>query len=441
MSIGTPGIDLTVHEHPADSRSSTLAVYVDSVQQMTRKATATIATLSTLIVYVSINSLVRAVKPDAFVWSEEDKDEQSWIASSRSWFDRKSCRWLGVCGAAHFQTAHGHFGQRDPTIWHESNGHTNTEPWRSWWFSGASNQSEWDADEWARREIPDYVFNYAPLVHLFSGEQFWPADIAEHLYHTTPMLNYTPIQAQWDHPSLEDLSDLNQWEEGRHVFLTSDDDVQTRPPWLEGEGNVPQTDGEQSEEAWADWDGRVDGEIPDYTEEDDAVWLDLGDQEGEESLGHESVQAHRLLRQELRKRYGGKKIHEPLHDGSSQGVGGRSDAPAILLVMDKGNGVVDAFWFFFYSFNLGNTVVNVRFGNHVGDWEHCLVRFHHGQPKALFFSAHAAGQAYRYEAVEKIGQRVSRQLTMTDATCTKLSLARNLLCRGKPCHVCHCRSA
>jgi hypothetical protein len=395
-----------------DSRSSTRAVYADSVQQMGRKAKATVVALSTLIVYVSVNSLARALNPKSFVWYEEDKDERSWIATSRSWFDRKSCRWLGVCGAAHFQTAEGHFGRRNPGKWHESND-TESEPWRSYWFSGASNQSEWDAEEWARREIPDYVFDYAPLVHLYSGEQFWPGDIAEHLYHTTPMLNYTPIQAQWNHPTLDDLNELNQWETGRHVFLTSNDDVQTRPPWLEGERNIPETD-EEAEESWADWDGRVDGKIPGDTEEDRAEWFDLRHPEGDD-LDKESLRAHRLLRQELRKRYGGKEIQKPVQGTPTEGSGGRSDAPAILLVMDKGNGVVDAFWFFFYSFNLGNTVVNVRFGNHVGDWEHCLVRFHHGQPKALFFSAHTAGEAYRYEAVEKIGKRVSRRSSIARA--------------------------
>lgn len=375
---------------------------------MGRKAKATIVALSTLIVYVSVNSLARTLDPKSFVWYEEDKDERSWIATSRSWFDRKSCRWLGVCGAAHIQTAEEHFGRRNPEKWHESND-TESEPWRSYWFSGASNQSEWDAEEWARREIPDYVFDYAPLVHLYSGEQFWPGDIAEHLYHTTPTLNYTPIQAQWDHPTLQNLNELNQWERGRHVFLTSNDDVQTRPPWLEGERNIPESD-EEVEESWADWDGRVDGKIPGDTEEDRAEWFDLRHPE-DDDLNKESLQAHRLLRQELRKRYGGKEIQEPVGDTPTEGAGGRNDAPAILLVMDKGNGVVDAFWFFFYSFNLGNTVVNVRFGNHVGDWEHCLVRFHNGQPKALFFSAHTAGEAYRYEAVEKIGKRVSQWST------------------------------
>ena len=33
------------------------------------------------------------------------------------------------------------------------------------------------------------------------------------------------------------------------------------------------------------------------------------------------------------------------------GTGYNSKAPAILIVVDKGNGWVDAFWFFFYPFN------------------------------------------------------------------------------------------
>jgi hypothetical protein len=381
---------------------------------MGRKAKATIVALSALIIYVSINSIARAVDPRSFVWYEEDKEERSWIATSRSWFDRKSCRWLGLCGTAHLQLAGLHFGRRNPDKWHGSND-TVSEPWQSYWFSGTSNQTEWDAEEWARREIPDYVFDYAPLVHLYSGEQFWPGDIAEHLYHTTPMLNYTPIQARWDHPTLDNLNDLNQWETGRHVFLNSNDDVQTRPPWLEGEKNIPETD-EVTKEPWADWDGRVDGEIPGDSEEDRAEWYDLSHPD-DDDLDKISLQGHRMLRQELRKRYGGKPIQEPIQDTPRKGGGGRSDAPAILLVIDKGNGIVDAFWFFFYSFNLGNTVANVRFGNHVGDWEHCMTRFHNGEPKAIFFSAHTAGEAYRYEAVEKIGKRVS-QWSITLYLCT-----------------------
>lgn len=85
---------------------------------------------------------------------------------------------------------------------------------------------------------------------------------------------------------------------------------------------------------------------------------------------------------------------------------GYSKAPATLIWIDKGNGVVDAFWFYFYSYNLGNIVFNVRFGNHVGDWEHSMVRFVDGVPRWIFLSQHQGGDTYTFEAVEKKGQRV-----------------------------------
>lgn len=52
-------------------------------------------------------------------------------------------------------------------------------------------------------------------------------------------------------------------------------------------------------------------------------------------------------------------------DGEESGL---SSAPALILWTEKEGGIVDAFYFYFYSFNLGNTVAGWRFGNHVGDW-------------------------------------------------------------------------
>jgi hypothetical protein len=159
-------------------------------------------------------------------------------------------------------------------------------------------------------------------------------------------------------------------------------------------------------------DGRLDGDLPEDPPNERVQWYDTahapqGDEEDIDGLTAEALGYLRpgdrdaeRIHWELRKRYEG----HPVKEGEA---GGRSEAPAVLLVMDKGNGIVDAFWFYFYSFNLGNVVLNVRFGNHIGDWEHCLVRFHHGKPKALFFSAHSGGEAYSYDAVEKIGKRVS----------------------------------
>uniref|UniRef100_A0A060SXM1 ARAD1A05192p n=1 Tax=Blastobotrys adeninivorans TaxID=409370 RepID=A0A060SXM1_BLAAD len=88
-----------------------------------------------------------------------------------------------------------------------------------------------------------------------------------------------------------------------------------------------------------------------------------------------------------------------------------SRAPATCIVVEKDNGIVDAFWFYFYSFNLGPFVMGGGpYGNHVGDWEHSLVRFKDGQPQILWMSAHGGGSAYRFSAMEKLRTDSSRPI-------------------------------
>lgn len=92
----------------------------------------------------------------------------------------------------------------------------------------------------------------------------------------------------------------------------------------------------------------------------------------------------------------GKHNHPSLIDGLIK------EAPATLVVVDKGNGWVDAFWFYFYLFNLGPYVMGAGpYGNHVGDWEHSLVRFYNGKPQIVWMLAHGGGAAFKYEAMEK----------------------------------------
>lgn len=82
-------------------------------------------------------------------------------------------------------------------------------------------------------------------------------------------------------------------------------------------------------------------------------------------------------------------------------TGKTKHAPATLIVVNKGYGWVDAFWFYFYSFNLGPFVMGGGpYGNHVGDWEHSLVRFYNGVPQIVWMSAHGGGTAYKFNAME-----------------------------------------
>ena len=404
----------TIDDHLAESHCSTLVNVTDplggSVQKEMKnvKTKATIGFLATIISYMSLNSLYRALDPEAFIWYEEDREERSWIATSKYWLDRKACRWLGTCGAAHFAWVRPRRGsQKDMghdlyTIGLEEDGR-----WQHAWTEGKDNPDDWSDDERVLREIPDYVIEYAPLVHLFSGEQFWPCDIAEHLTHVDPFLNYTPMKAEHRNPTLETLQKLNEFEHGRNIFLTSKDDPEALPEWLEGEKNIPSS---PPDSGWQDSLGehfpgssffyRDHSLDHDETKKEWSRASDDGDEEAGRSPKTSGLHGRyqQAIQSELRRRA----VASP----QAQKIqGGRSDAPAVLVVVDKGHGIVDAFWFFFYSFNLGNVVFNVRFGNHVGDWEHTAIRFHNGVPKAVFFSEHNFGSAYSYGAVEKIGKR------------------------------------
>lgn len=53
----------------------------------------------------------------------------------------------------------------------------------------------------------------------------------------------------------------------------------------------------------------------------------------------------------------------------------------------------------------GPQVLGIRFGNHVGDWEHIVIRFVDGIPAYIWLSVHDWGDAYSFTALEKRGLR------------------------------------
>ena len=340
----------------------------------------------------------------------EALEDPRWIATSQSWVDRTTCKVAGMCGLNHWRSRirlnHAQSSFRHNPVYRPHAHHDD-------WYDVRSEPSKWSQDERILRNIPQYVFDYAPLVHLHSEEQFWPCDIADHLHHVTPKLNYTSIQEK--SPNLTNLDGLNEWNNGRFVYLTSNDDPEQIPEWLSGKENVPERSSLKNSVhpgSYKGWDGRVEGELLDGVAKREG-WYEtsesktLGLKKRKEKLnGHTSDLAtdHRTsatFRNSVLTQEGEKAPRKQI-------TGGRSNAPAVLIVVDKGNGIIDAFWFYFYSFNLGNKVFNIRFGNHVGDWEHSMVRFQHGKPKAIYLSEHNFGSAYSYEAIEKLGKRVSK---------------------------------
>lgn len=102
--------------------------------------------------------------------------------------------------------------------------------------------------------------------------------------------------------------------------------------------------------------------------------------------------------------------------------GKTSGTTAAVIVNDKGGGNVDAFYMYFYSYNWGGLVAGIKglnfgmhsptlalhhgtdraaTGNHVGDWEHTMVRFSNGVPQSIWYSQHANGEAFQYGVVQK----------------------------------------
>lgn len=80
------------------------------------------------------------------------------------------------------------------------------------------------------------------------------------------------------------------------------------------------------------------------------------------------------------------------------------------------SGFVDVFYMYFYAFNYGtflsltndsdpSIIDPFPIGNHVGDWEHNMIRFVNGTPQAVWYSQHDNGEAFTYDCLEKEGLR------------------------------------
>lgn len=354
--------------------------------------------LFTLVVVISFGAwfVPRALDPTK-PGPEKRARDRRWVNSSPYFLDRQACRWLGLCGLHHLR--------KDPATRGEND-------FDDEWGELKRRALRWEPDEPPRedrkrnihqrrriiKDVPDYVLKHAPLVHLYSGEEFWPSDIREHVEHMTIYVDDEPLNATDGEWTLHNLHLLNQ--HAGKIVLRSNDDVEDRPTWLHSHHNIPKDFPDDPDEGGDDRPSAPPSEHakgPNAPElKEPTTWYDVD----------KKHPLHRIS--DPRKRPQARSSSDQprlVSRGHKPDENGYSSAPAVLVIVDKGSGIVDAFWFFFYSYNLGQTVLGVRFGNHVGDWEHCMMRFENGVPRGMFFSEHEGGQAYAFEAVEKRGDR------------------------------------
>lgn len=401
------------------------------------------------LAYIIITGLVVHLTKNSNL--DELAENRAWVASGKSWLDRQVCRWVGVCG---FQ----HYVYESAWTWEDDDEEISPPGLEDgigdWWTSGDQDPDQWSKHERKLREIPQYVLDHAPYVHLFSGEEYWPGDLGDHLIHTSPYLNYTKILDVAATQNLTDLDDLNKYkrgDHGRYMYLQSEDNVEEKPEWLAGEENIPSVPRRGNDDGGFDHPWPALDDLRDFDlekakqqalgnsfEPNDSArdyptdlqvssdgrcggsssftckgsrfgqccsiygWCGGGDDYCGETCDplsgncYDPYNPPRGPHADLRRR--GLDMHGSRNQPQS---GGRSSAPAVLVVVPKGDGIVDAFWFFFYSYNLGQRVLNIRFGNHVGDWEHTAIRFRNGKPDQVFLSEHDFGSAFTWRAMEK----------------------------------------
>jgi len=369
--------------------------------------------------------LLNPTPPDDF----ERKRDQEWVDSSPYWIDRQMCRWLSLCGVAHLRwdapaiSDEGSDSREDLKIAFLralalglSAGKTFvTKSGVSSWETAPMHSdlkrkrlgAQQSGSDRILEEVPDYVLAHAPLVHLSSLENFWPSEIGEHIKHMEPLVDSKLVNSTVP-LDLAHMGKLNAVE--GTIFLSSKDDVEKRPDWLHSRNGIPVPYDDDGED---DDNGIPDGEGKKPSSGGGRTWWDADKEHPPERVVDPRKRPERPRHPFLKRSQGETQypIADPFPEkgnplpGDKPDASGYSKGPAVLVVVDKGSGIVDAFWFFFYSYNLGQTVLNIRFGNHVGDWEHCMIRFEHGTPRAMFLSEHAGGKAYAWKAMEKRTQK------------------------------------
>lgn len=196
----------------------------------------TIAVVFIVISYFALTALHKHLDPNKHK-PDEAREDARWIATSKYWLDRQSCRWLGLCGLAHY---HPDPAARSWTKQRAGEASVEEEREKFGWEDVGRPMvpGDWDGDERVLKDVPQFVLDHAPLVHLYSKEEFWPSNIVEHLTHVAPHLNHTRMNVTGRH-NVHNLHELNEDYRGKVLFMQSKDDVEERPDWLGSAHNKP----------------------------------------------------------------------------------------------------------------------------------------------------------------------------------------------------------
>lgn len=337
-----------------------------------------------ILVYVLVWLIFLAINPNG-PDPVKQKETELWIATSHSWLDRVSCRWLGICGGSNWLTSTWVFRRKA-----RPQPRKDTHDHRHEWIDSKVDPSQWSVEERRSRSIPDYVLEHAPLLYLHQDEQWWPTDVADFMHHVQHR------QEGKNDPGNVRLSSMTKYLPRDHVpggtFLQSLDDPEELPDWITSSQNRPVKVLKQSEPTDGTSTPGSDYKTDRPNKSQRAKnrkprWHDHF------ISGHQRVLAQQIDHANLEEEFG--------QFGNGSSPGGRSPAPAFLITVEKANNTLDAFWFFFYAFNRGARVTGIQYGNHVGDWEHVMVRFQDRKPSGVFLSAHEWGSAYEFDVMEK----------------------------------------
>lgn len=302
------------------------------------------------------------------------------IATSHSWLDRVACHRLGICGGLNWLLSTWLFqSKRRPSSKNREHHH------EADWVDSAANLKNGGFVNAQSRAIPSFVFDHAPLIWLHDDEKWWPTDVADFLHHVEHVHTGSAGRSSAILPNMEAV--LQRQQRPGESFFESLDDPEAFPDWLTSYHNAPRRAVGSHKRIVHGVQGHV--------------------LQGLENI---SPLSHRLQgsfeSSEYQDSWSPSQDHLQILDLKTSVladklIGNMSGAPAFLITVSKANETLDAFWFFFYGFNRGARVTGIQYGNHVGDWEHVLIRFDHGKPREAFLSAHEWGSAYRFDVLEK----------------------------------------